>query len=192
MELDILMYTDPNVFLDVLKTKPYVFAYHNPGHCNTGIFYVKDSESLQPVLTTLDTYKTNFRSEMTAFYDHYIKHPDTTLFPLFFESNENSLFWKDYTQFHTYLFDGASMGIYLFGTDPFHTNGIIKTKDIQHIEKYYLQTWNHGTIVWIKNLNGLFIPYFRKNTTDALLPIANLHIHSKDLLSAVSYTSKDI
>jgi hypothetical protein len=192
MELDVLLYTDPNVFLPILKTNPYVFAYHRENHCNTGIFYVRDLESFQPILTHMLTFKGSFRSEMIAMHSFYMKHPDTTLFPLLTEEvSENKLFWKDFQQFQNYLFDGAAMGIYLFGYDPHHTHGTIIRKNTARMTNHLLPIWKYGSILWKQNENGLFLPFFQKKDTNLLYPIANLHIHSKDLQSAVSHTSKD-
>jgi len=191
MELDILMYEDPNKFLPALKDKPYAFAYHRPEHFNSGIFYVKNSAALQPILETLETFNGSFMSEMRALSAHYEKNPTTTLFPLIVPSGENRLFWKDYTLFDNYLFDGAIMGIYYFGLDPHHTAGKIVTKntEVYNLKTNFLNIWNHGELTWIKHDEN-WIPYFRLKDTLQLLRVANLHIHSKDLISAVSYTPK--
>lgn len=191
MELDILMYTSPTSFLDVLANKPCAFAYHRTDHCNSGIFYVRDQESLKPILESFDNFSSGFLSEMRALYS-YSQQKGTdniTFLPLIFPTKENPLFWKDFDKFHDYIFDGAIMGMFYFGIDPIHTEGIIKTKDaaVYDMKGKFMNFWNHGEIIWETNNEGLNIPYFKVKNTDRKLPIANLHIHSKDLKSAVSY-----
>jgi hypothetical protein len=191
MELDIMMYTSPNVFLDVLAEVPSAFAYHRTDHCNSGIFYVRDQDSLKPILEAFDNFSNGFLSEMRALYAYSQQKgvDNLTFFPLIFPTNENRLFWKDYNKFHDYIFDGAIMGMFYFGIDPIHTQGVIKTKDanVYDMKGKFMNFWNHGDLIWETNAEGLNIPYFKVKNSDKKLPIANLHIHSKDLKSAVSY-----
>jgi hypothetical protein len=191
MELDIMMYCDPNIFLEYLKTISTAYSYHRTDHCNSGIFYVRDQESLDPILESFVNFTNGFLSEMRALYDYTNKvgMDSTTFFPLLFPTQtENKLFWKDYDKFQNHIFDGAILGIYYFGVDPVHTNGQIKTRDpnTYDIKIKFLNVWNYGEMIWKKDANGLNIPYFKINNTDTYLPIANLHIHSKDLKSALS------
>jgi hypothetical protein len=190
MELDILMYTSPNSFFNQLKEVPTAYAYHRTDHCNSGIFYVKDSHSLQPILSAFDSFNNGFQSEMRALYDYMNKtgSAKATLFPLVIKSNENPLYWKDVQHFEPYLFDGAILGMYYFGVDPIHTNGQLLTQDpnVYDLKNKFLNIWKYGDLIWEQSEKGL-IPYFKLKDSDEKKPIANLHIHSKDLKSAVSY-----
>jgi hypothetical protein len=190
MELDILMYVSPNEFLPALNSKPCAYSYHRKGSFNAGIFYVKDSESLQPILDTFDTFNGGFRSEMVALDSHFHKESTDTLFPLINPCSENPLYYKDYKEFGGYLFDGAILGIYYFGLDPYHTNGKIVTRNtsVYSLKDKFLNIWKHGNLEWTKTEKG-YMPYF-KLTNGSELRIANLHIHSKDLTSAVSYARR--
>lgn len=190
MELDILMYVSPNEFLPALNSKPCAYSYHRKGSFNAGIFYVKDSESLQPILDTFDTFNGGFRSEMVALDSHFHKESTDTLFPLINPCSENPLYWKDYKEFSGYLFDGAILGIYYFGLDTYHTNGKIVTRNtsVYSLKDKFLNIWKHGNLEWTKTEKG-YMPYF-KLTNGSELRIANLHIHSKDLSSAVSYARR--
>lgn len=190
MELDILMYVSPNEFLPALNSKPCAYSYHRKGSFNAGIFYVKDSESLQPILDTFDTFNGGFRSEMVALDSHFHKESTDTLFPLINPCSENPLYWKDYKEFGGYLFDGAILGIYYFGLDTYHTNGKIVTRNtsVYSLKDKFLNIWKHGNLEWTKTEKG-YMPYF-KLTNGSELRIANLHIHSKDLSSAVSYARR--
>jgi hypothetical protein len=190
MELDILMYTSPNTFIDRLKGVPVAFAYHRTDHCNSGIFYVKDSEAIQPILSTFDNFTEGFISEMRALYAYSAKNKHESLFfPLVIKSTENHLYWKDIDKFNNYLFDGAILGMYYFGIDPIHTNGKIVTnnKQVYDMDKKFLNIWKYGDLIWQRNQDNLQIPYFKLKDSEQIIPIANLHIHSKDLKSAVSY-----
>lgn len=190
MEVDILMYVSPTEFLPALNSKRCAYSYHRKGSFNAGIFYVKDSDSLQLILDTFDTFKGGFRSEMVALDSHFYKESTDTLFPLISPCEEHTLYWKDYNDFGGYIFDGAILGIYYFGLDPYHTKGKIVTRDISvySLKDKFLNIWKHGELEWTHTERG-FIPYLKaKNGTK--LAIANLHIHSKDLISAVSYTAK--
>ena len=144
MEIDNLLYVNPNKLLSTLKNKPYVYSYHREGHFNTGIFFVKNSESLQPILESFDNFKGSFRSEMIALHSHYQTNKADCLFPLIIPTpNENRLFWKDYSEFDNHLFDGAILGIYYFGLDTYHTQGKLVTKspDIYSIKDKFLNFW---------------------------------------------------
>jgi len=192
MEIDNLLYVNPSRFLPVLKQKGCVYSYHRPGHFNSGIFYVNDSAALQPMLSSLDTFSNGFRSEMVALHSHYNKTKTDGLFPLVIPTPDaDELYWKDYALFDNHLFDGAILGIYYFGLDTYHTQGkiITKTPAQNAMNTRFLNIWNHGEMKWKKNSNGLFFPYFI-TTKNERLPVVNLHIHSKDLLSASSYTDK--
>lgn len=191
MELDILMYVDPNTFSDALSDVPIAFAYHRPEHCNSGVFYVRDVAALLPILNSFDNFNNGFVSEMRALcvYSQEVGVDNIMFFPLTFPNSEHRLFWKNFDNFKDYLFDGAIMGMYYFGIDPVHTGGIIKTHDpnVYDLKGRFMNFWNHGELLWEKNAAGLYIPYFIVKATGKKLPIANLHIHSKNLAAAVSY-----
>jgi len=192
MEIDVLMYVNPNIFLPTLKLKPYCYFNHDDKRCNTAIFYVRDNKSLENILNLMDVFsgKNSFMSEMYCFKHYLNNNPDDMLFPLTYPSSKyNYHFWKNYGMFNEYIFDGAFIGQYLFGVHTHHTHKNIETQNIENIISInrdmtgYLQCWDLK-YEWHKE-NNLLIPYINKN--GLLTPIANLHIHSKDLKSAVSY-----
>jgi len=193
MEIDNLLYVDPSKFLPVLETKPCVYSYHNKGSFSTGVFFIRSTDDFQPVLESLDNFSDGFRSEMGSFHYHYFRSAKKDcLFPLIMPVDEvNSLYYKNFSDFDNYIFDGAIMGMYYFGIDSYHTNGKLEIKnplayDIKH---KYLNVWKYGDLKWKKNEDGLFLPYYI-TMDDVELPVANLHIHSKNLIAAVSYTEK--
>jgi len=194
MELDVVMYTNPNIFLKTLQYYPYCYCAHDEVRSNGSIFYVKDVESFQPILNTFDLHIPNgLISEMYSLNQHLKKNQNILLFPLTFSNLNTIEFWGSNGLFNGYIFDGAIMGQYLFGVDPYHTNRKIIIKNMESINYQYhykdnIEIWNY-IIEWKKNDNNLFLPYIREHPRGKLIPISNLHIHSKDLISAVSYTS---
>jgi hypothetical protein len=192
MEIDILMYTNPNIFLNELKTKPYAYFYHDKDHCCSAILYVKDYLSLQTIMESLDTYSGNFMSEMKALYYHYTKNTNDYLLPIInVNLKEPNAAWKNFGKCYDYIFDGATKGQYLFGVDKIHTNNKIIRNDGSSLTTH-IPFWNYGKFLWYKNNKGLYVPYYKEYNTNNLFPIVNLHIHSKDLISAVSYTEKNL
>lgn len=195
MELDIIMYVNPNNFLPTLKNYPYCYCYHDGDKCNGSIFYIKNVESLQKILKTFDTHtRTDNMTEMYSLFIHLKNNPNDMLFPLSFASESNKNNWMYYGLFNGYIFDGAIIGQYFFGVDPYHSYGIINKQNIKDINKLYsfndcVKIWNY-IVEWIPNENNLLFPYIREYPRGPLKPIVNMHIHSKNLLSASSYTSK--
>jgi hypothetical protein len=187
MEIDILMYVNPNLFLKTLR-ESCAYSYHKQNHCSSAILYVKDINGLLPILKSLDDYN-GFMSEMMALEHHRKNNPTDMLFPLIHKCEENELYWRNHDIFFSYIFDGATIGQYLFGVDPIHTNNTLIRNSSEKIMDH-VKIWDHGSFEWIQNNEGLFIPYFRMKNTNDIIPVANLHIHSKDLISAVSYTPK--
>lgn len=185
MELDIMMYLDPSIFLTTLQKYPYVYCHHTHDHCSSAILYVRDSNSLQPIIDTLDEHVGGFMSEMVALFKHHIQHPNDILLPLIHETPVDKRYWSEYISFYGYIFDGATIGQYLFGVDPFHTSNIIIRNDHSRLQDH-VPIWEHGTFEWHRNSNGHNIPYYKRNDTSELIPIVNLHIHSKDLVSSSS------
>ena len=126
---------------------------------------------------------------MYALNNHLSNTGSITLFPLINCSSQNKHYWAYYEMFYTFIFDGATIGQYLFGVDPVHNdNQIIKYESSRLSD--HIKIWEQGTFEWHKNDKDLYMPFYRP-TGGELIPIANLHIHSKDLISAVSYTSKE-
>jgi hypothetical protein len=187
MEIDILMYCNPNIFTGVLQGSPYAYCYHKPEHCSSAVLYVRDHSSLQGLLASLDSYSNGFMSEMYALDYHNKRNPNDTLFPLIHKCDVDYRFNSHYGTFYSFIFDGATIGQYLIGLD----NGIIgqdKAEIIQKLEGH-INIWDHGSFEWHTDNRGLSIPFYKSTIHSELLPIANMHIHSKNLVLAVSYSN---
>jgi hypothetical protein len=96
---------------------------------------------------------------------------------------KDAWFWRG----QKYLFDGAAFGQYLFGQDPFHTNGEIITgfKNPDFPIDISLGRWE---ILGDKNSNQSSLEFAYLNDNYKL---ANLHVHSKFPLSALSMENPD-
>jgi len=75
------------------------------------------------------------------------------------------------------LFDGAGLGIFIGGMDPYHTGGRIEKW--KHRPCLYDIDYTKYTYEWRKDEKGRNIPYVF--TGIEWIRINNLHIHSKDL-----------
>ncbi len=189
MEIDVMMYVDPTLFLETLLETPYTYCYHDKDHCNTSIIFIRDSQGLNEILNTLDNFTGPFISEMVAMRHHLATHPTDTHFPLVYPCDVNEYYYKDINKYNGYIFDGAVMGQYLFGVDSIHTGNVILQKNTENI-KHLLNVWSYGKFIWKETADKLYIPYYISNADGKEYPVANLHIHSKDLLSASSLLSK--
>lgn len=186
MELDIMMYVDPSEFLPSLEGKPLAFAYHRLDHCNSGIFYVSNEKPLESILSTFDECIKEYNTEMKMLWIHYKRNPDITMFTLCPPTEKESKhFWKDHELFGEVLFDGAILGILNFGKDPYHTGEKIVFQPVAIHAPHFLNIWKYGETIWEKDSRGLLLPYFQTNS-GIKYRIANLHIHSKNLLAACS------
>jgi hypothetical protein len=116
MELDIMMYLNPNELLPCLEKYSMAYAYHRPDHCNSGIFFTRDLANLERLLTTMDNYlRKDGNFEMFALHEHYLATPGIGMFPLCpTPCDEHPLFWKNYEDFEGILFDGAILSILYF------------------------------------------------------------------------------
>jgi hypothetical protein len=80
------------------------------------------------------------------------------------------------------IFDGAAIGQYLFGQDPFHTEGRRISGFINPDFQPNLQSWK-----WEIVLNGPQPPLLKINVENLDLRVLNLHLHSKIILSEPNF-----
>jgi hypothetical protein len=182
MECDIMMYVDPSIFLEILQTKPYAYSYHNQDHCSLAIFYARDADSLRDLLQFFVHYRDKeLTTEMRTLYSYLCRNPDDFLFPQIYPCDAPAPFHRYYDMFN-YMFDGAALGQYNYGVDKVHSNNVITQRSSEKIG-LNLNTWLYGELEWHRR-NGLLLPYFR--TPHGLIPVANLHMHSKNLAAVAS------
>ena len=204
MEIDNTIYDDPSVWLEEFSKNELCFMYDNEKRFSCGIFYTKTANSLIPLLTGVfqNIYKyTCWYCDMTILYEVWETDFSNNILLLpthtSFVSSEHEFFHNGITQknslnvlthmnygkFGHTIFDAAGMGVYLFGCDPFHSNGVV-------IHNNSEKTWSHikysqYEYKWERDSKNRNIPYI--NFGDGKwVRINNLHIHSKDLKSALS------
>jgi hypothetical protein len=80
------------------------------------------------------------------------------------------------------IFDGAAIGQYLFGQDPFHTGGRRISGFINPEFESNLQSWK-----WEITSNVSQPPLLKVNAESTDLRVLNLHLHSKIILSEPNF-----
>lgn len=188
MEIDILIYSNPELWIKEFSKKNIGYMAHSSDHCNSGVFYIKDKNSLNDILEyTIDYIKNaeykDCPNEMKALYNYYINNPDKIyLFPLMYKDDENNISELANINYIDSIYDGAAFGIYLLGEDPIHNKGVmIYNKTFDHFiikAKNYKLKWDI--------VDGLKKPFIYNQINDNWILINNLHVHSKDLKSGLS------
>jgi hypothetical protein len=154
--------------------------------CSSGIMYIKNNESLLGFLEEILNFIQNsnsFLSEMIVLNNYYRKNKEhIQLLPTYWydETMEKDTY-LNYSYYNDTIFDAASMGCYLLGLDPYHTNGII-VKNIKSPFAYIDCTKNKFD--WIEDEKGRKRPFIWNG--EKWLLINNLHVHAKNLTEGLS------
>lgn len=168
IENDVLIYYDLNKPLFNSQKVCLCFDYGN--RVIPSIIYIPNSEILKYILDKYDFNKNDM--ENLGVYDNNLMEK----LPIFSVENNIDIINQSIENFKKYniIFDGAAMGQYLGGVDPRNiigdTRGFVNETCMIKYDKY--------TFYW-KKINTLYYPYI--NVNDNLIPIFNLHIHSKTL-----------
>jgi len=204
MEIDNTIYDDPSVWLEEFSQNDLCFMFDNEYRFSSGIFYTKSANSLIPLLICVfkNAHKhTCWYSDMTILYELWETDFSNNILLLpthtGFVSSEHEFFnngvsqknslnvltHMNYEKFGNSTFDAAGMGVYLFGCDPYHSKGVI-------IHNNSEKTWSHikysqYEYKWERDSKNRNIPYINFGDGN-WIRINNLHIHSKDLKSALS------
>ena len=138
--------------------------------CIPGIIYIPKYDLLTNLIKNYD-FTENDMVNLAKFY-HKEKHIVKT-FPIIDNSIRKCVYNENYYKFNS-IFDGAAIGQYLGGVDPRNksgdTTGFINTTCEIKYNKYDFK--------WIRKGNNVY-PHIKIN--NMLIPINNLHIHSKNL-----------
>jgi hypothetical protein len=189
LELDNLIYDDPLNWLQPFSIKDIGYMYDNINRCSSGIFYVKNQNSMQQLINFYNTYIQNTESdlinEMSALAEFRKTHKDLVqILPTHWDSDlYPKETWENFTLYGNSIFDAAAIGIYLGGCDSYHTKGKI-TKFIKWWES--LIDYSIYKYEWKLDSEGRKIPFIQNPETQEWLRLNNLHIHSKDLDSNIS------
>jgi len=189
MEIDILIYDDPDKWINGFSKKDIGYMSHSIDHSNSGIFYIKEKNSLNNLLDYMLNYVKIAKykdcpNEMKALFEYYSNNPDNIqMFPLIFKNtNVPKITYENYDDYNNTIFDGAAAGIYLLGEDAIHNNGVIVyNKSFDH---FFIKA-NNYKYKW-DTIDGLKKPYIFNTETNEWILINNLHVHSKDLKNGLS------
>lgn len=185
LEVDNLLYTDPREWLPHLRKRSLAYMYDNDGRFSAGLFYCRDGDALSLFCDFVKDWipsTSKFCSEMWALAEYYTLNSDDILvLPTHWPSS--SVPSQTYTNFSDFqsLFDAAAIGVYLFGNDPFHTNGQI-VRGVRNQSSAI--DYTKYTYIWEQDEKERKIPYIQLK--DGYIRINLLHIHSKDIRSALS------
>jgi len=187
LELDNLIYDDPTQWLASFQKKDMAYMYEQHDRCSSGICYIKNANILQDFMTYASNYirtDKGFIHEMGALFRFWASAKDRVQFlPTHWSPEyapvDTSVPAETYQHYIVYksLFDGAGLGIFIGGMDPYHTGGRIEKW--KHRPCLYDIDYTKYTYEWRKDEKGRNIPYVF--TGIEWIRINNLHIHSKDL-----------
>jgi hypothetical protein len=181
MELDNLIYDSPLIWLDSFRTKQMSYMFDNYDRSSSGIAYIKNTHILKKFLEYCNEYilhSNEFLTEMTALYRFWEKNKeDVQILPThWLDTKYPSQTYESFSLYNNTIFDALSIGIYITGIDPCHTNGVLKTgiKNPFALIDYTVYKYK-----WELDSQNRNIPYIL-NGND-WLQVNNLHVHSKNL-----------
>ena len=187
MELDNLLYDTPLKWLPSMEKSEMAYMFDNVNRGSSGIAYIQSTPILDLFLQECRTYIricTDFMTEMTVLYTFWEKNKERVqwLPVLWPDASQPAQMNATFPLYNT-IFDAASLGIYLGGMDPHHTNGVI-VKGLRG--KWSYHDYAQYTYRWIKDDAQRLIPFIQNPVTNEWFRINNLHIHSKDLRPCLS------
>lgn len=188
LELDNLIYDDPRKWLEGFRQKDMAYLYEQYDRCASGICYIKNVEILRSFTQYCSKYirdETGFIHEMGALFKFWeIEKDRLQILPTHWSPAHAPVAaavpaetYKKYNIYNNTIFDGAGLGIFIGGMDPYHTRGIIEKW--KHHPCLYDIDYTVYKYEWRKDEQGRNIPYVF--TGVEWIRINNLHIHSKDL-----------
>lgn len=199
MEIDNLIYDDPNKWLNLFKRKPFCIMNQASTHYSSAICYIRDKNALNEYIkfakyyieTSPKDFGGNFSEMICLCHYKQLNLQDIQILPIIFGNDiQQNLIQETYENYDDYksIFDSASYGIYLLGKDTVHNNGkIIKgeTFDWFFIQpQQYQLKWDYD--------NGYKKPYIFDTIKQEWVLINNLHVHAKNLEEGLSLPIKQI
>jgi hypothetical protein len=166
LENDVLLYKNMDYRME---NKIYLTMDCNY-RCIPGIIYIPNYKLMTNLICNYN-FSSNDMINMGIFYNNNKDIVNT--FPIIDNSIQKCIYNENFTEFNS-IFDGAAIGQYLGGIDPRNrsgdTTGFVNETCVIKYNKYKFK--------WIKN-GEYKLPYIQINKN--LIPINNLHIHSKKL-----------
>jgi hypothetical protein len=163
IENDVMVYK--NLTEIIPQEEKIWLCMDSKNRCIPSIMFFPNYQLLEKIIKNY-IYSIN---DMENFANFYNSTEYCNNFPII----DNTYLGKNFNSFN-YIFDAAAIGQYLGGVDPRNQQGdtrgfINETCEIDY-SKY--------TFYWVKK-EELYIPHIEIN--NQLIPIVNLHIHSKNL-----------
>lgn len=176
LENDVLVYYNVNVLFPMLDKSRIYMPFDSYTRNIASLVYIPNHETLEFVLLHYDVSKNDMEN-----FAKYISVGKVVNLPIFCENanpySEVAFVSQHYGKF-PYLFDAAAMGQYLGGVDPENiggdTRGFVNETCVVKYDQYEFVWSNHQS-----QTPDMFQPFLV--VRDKLLPIFNLHIHSKSL-----------
>ena len=176
IETDVLLYQDLELILPILKKFNFACVRDNDVRVIGSIIYIKNKD---------------ISGKISSIANDYMNENDMTILNHAAKKIENVFYLptgkiEHYKENLKYIFDGASIGQFIGGIDPRnerrnlmkYINKIRKIFTKNNVISFINKDSEIDIVKWkIKWINNK--PY-KKNDTE-LIPIINLHIHSKDL-----------
>lgn len=172
--------------------------------CSSGIMFSKNASVMYNFLKSLlKSINMSDRdpSEMTALFHYLESSPKEDVFilptfwkselkipvventelPDFFKSEKIEYSYMNYNKFGDSIFDSAGIGVFLFGNDNVHTNGLLITGQKN---RWSAVDYTNLKFEWKVDSKNRRIPCVWNGESWTL--VNNLHIHSKNLKFAMS------
>jgi hypothetical protein len=185
LELDNLIYNDPETWLEQFKQKDMAYMFDHYNRASSGIAYIKNTEILSMFLDCCTQFiqdSNDFMTEMTTLYYFWEKNRERVqLLPIHWKSEVYPLQTYNNVESYNSIFDALAIGVYLAGVDPHHTHGNLI---VGYKSTWSLIDYTKYTFKWENDEKGRKIPYVQNG--DNWLRINNLHVHSKHLKSVIS------
>jgi hypothetical protein len=185
MEVDNLIYDTPEIWLPNFSRKEMGYMFDNTNRGASGICYIKNISVLDKFCMFCMTYimfHQGFLEEMGALYEFWTQHKDLIhYFPTHWSDSTKPQEVQEWYSDYGSVFDAASIGIFLGGMDPFHTNG----KVVKGLKGgWSMIDYTGYSFKWESDSSGRNIPYIY--TGSDWVRINNLHVHSKELTPLLS------
>ena len=176
LELDNLIYQDPNIWQENLDDVEFTFLHDNDKRISTGLMYIKNTQSINIITENLKSYVSNEQGFISEMGGNWLVKDKAYFLPTYWENEKyNKMTFQNYDKFNS-IFDAASIGWYLYGSDKFHDCG---RKNPWGEIDYTIHRYE-----WIEDEEGRRKPYIVKDNEKIL--INNLHIPCKELNPALS------
>lgn len=190
IENDVVIYYNVDVLEPLVDKSRIYMPFDSYSRNIASIVYIPNHQSLSYILDHYDMQK----NDMYNFAKH-LSSGKVDTFPIFSNKyytnpyDEKAFVSRNYSRF-PFVFDAAAMGQYLGGIDPLNqpgdTRGFVNETTVIQYDKYPFVWSNHIT------QNDIYQPFLYvcdEKEPDQLLPIFNLHIHSKTVNRFLSKSS---